>query len=151
MRNCLMNLASVVLLLILAAAATGTAEPADSLPGWTLLWSDEFDGTNSYQVSEDARWAVHTHQSFMQPPQYRLVTLPDHDEVAVLEDNRALIDALDGDAPIRTRDSVHDSVAAGSCAAPMRSADDRFHPSVAWTRLITRPSGTNVHAAARPV
>ncbi len=55
---------------------------------------DAFAGTNGYQVSEDARWAVHTHQTFTQPPQYRLVSLPDHEEVGMLEDNRALIDKL---------------------------------------------------------
>lgn len=47
-------------------------------------------GTNSYQVSADARWAVHTHESFMQAPQYRLVSLPEHREVKVLQDNASL-------------------------------------------------------------
>ncbi|WP_439106142.1 DPP IV N-terminal domain-containing protein [Congregibacter sp.] len=54
----------------------------------------EFAGTNSYEVSEDGRWAVHTHQSFSQPPQYRLVSLPEHREVRVLEDNAELLAKL---------------------------------------------------------
>ncbi|MDP5052624.1 MAG: S9 family peptidase, partial [Congregibacter sp.] len=54
----------------------------------------EFRGTNSYQISDDGLWAVHTHESFMQPPQYRLVSLPEHREVKILEDNADLIAKL---------------------------------------------------------
>ena len=55
---------------------------------------ESFAGTNSYDISDDARWAIHTHSSFTQPPQYRLVSLPAHDVQHVLEDNQALIDKL---------------------------------------------------------
>lgn len=55
---------------------------------------DEFAGTNSYQISDDARWAIHTYSSFMQPPQYRLVSLPEHGVKHVLEDNQDLIEKL---------------------------------------------------------
>lgn len=51
-------------------------------------------GTNSYQMSDDAGWAIHRHASFTQPPQYRLVSLPDHEVHHVLEDNQELIDRL---------------------------------------------------------
>ncbi len=54
----------------------------------------EYSGTNSYQLSEDARWAIHTHSSFSQPPQTRLVSLPDHKTRQVVEDNQELIDKL---------------------------------------------------------
>lgn len=47
-------------------------------------------GTNSYQVSEDSRWAIHKHSRFLQPPVYSLVSLPDHTVHHVLEDNAAL-------------------------------------------------------------
>lgn len=56
---------------------------------------DEYAGTNAYQVSDDGRFAVHTHHSFLSPPQYRLVSLPDHETLSVLEDNQAMIDRLD--------------------------------------------------------
>ena len=59
-------------------------------------------GTNSYQVSADSRWAIHTHSSFMQPPVYNLVSLPDHKVHHVLEDNSELaakIDALATSSP----------------------------------------------------
>jgi len=54
----------------------------------------EFSGTNSYQVSKNAHWAIHTHSSFSQPPQTRLISLPDHKTRQVVEDNRKLIDKL---------------------------------------------------------
>ncbi len=56
----------------------------------------EYSGNNSYQMSNDAHWAIHTHSSFNQPPQTRLVSLPDHKTRKVVEDNQALIDKLDG-------------------------------------------------------
>ncbi|MFC1689443.1 DPP IV N-terminal domain-containing protein [Pseudomonadota bacterium] len=62
----------------------------------------KLSGTNSYQVSADSRWAIHTHSSFMQPPLYSLVSLPDHKVHDVLEDNSELavkIDALAIDGP----------------------------------------------------
>jgi dipeptidyl-peptidase-4 len=51
---------------------------------------DAFAGTNAYQVSADARWAIHTHSSFLSPPSYALVSLPDHTVHHVLEDNAEL-------------------------------------------------------------
>jgi dipeptidyl-peptidase-4 len=55
---------------------------------------ENYRGTNSYQVSKDAKWAIHEHSTFQQPPQYRLVSLPDHTVRQVLEDNQELIDNL---------------------------------------------------------
>ncbi len=56
----------------------------------------QYSGNNQYQMSDDARWAIHTHSSFTQPPQTRLVSLPDHKTHKVIEDNQALIDKLSG-------------------------------------------------------
>jgi dipeptidyl-peptidase-4 len=50
----------------------------------------EFVGTNSYDISADSRWAVHTYSSFLQPPVFTLVSLPDHKAHHVLEDNAEL-------------------------------------------------------------
>lgn len=55
---------------------------------------DAYAGTNGYDVSEDARWAIHSHSRIAQPPQYRLVSLPGHDVHHVVEDNQGLIDKL---------------------------------------------------------
>lgn len=66
----------------------------DGSGGMEQLTPEEFVGTNSYQISEDGAWAVHTYHSFMQAPKYRLVSLPDHGEIEVLEDNAALNEKL---------------------------------------------------------
>ena len=55
---------------------------------------DTYAGTNSYDISDDGRWAVHEHSTFVQPPQFRLVALPGHDVLHVLEDNEELIDRV---------------------------------------------------------
>ncbi len=55
---------------------------------------EAFSGTNSYQISDNGRWAIHAHSSFTQPPQYRLVSLPDHEVRHVLEDNAKLMESM---------------------------------------------------------
>jgi len=44
-------------------------------------------GTHSYQISDNARWAIHTFSSREHPPRTDLVSLPDHAVRRVLEDN----------------------------------------------------------------
>jgi len=41
-------------------------------------------GTHSYDVSEDAPWAVHTYSSFTTPPVVEIVSLPEHQTSRVL-------------------------------------------------------------------
>jgi dipeptidyl-peptidase 4 len=50
----------------------------------------EFAGNNEYEVSADSSWAIHTYSSFLKPPVYNLVSLPDHKVHHVLEDNAEL-------------------------------------------------------------
>ena len=66
----------------------------DGAGGIQRVTPQEYAGSNSYQVSKDARWAIHTHSSFSQPPQTRLVSLPDHKTRQVVEDNQELLDRL---------------------------------------------------------
>ncbi|HWI59647.1 MAG TPA: prolyl oligopeptidase family serine peptidase, partial [Bacillota bacterium] len=47
-------------------------------------------GTHAYNLSPDARWAIHTCSSFTNPPVTDLIRLPDHTTVRVLEDNQKL-------------------------------------------------------------
>lgn len=47
-------------------------------------------GCNFYQISADSNWAIHTYSSFLQPPVFNLVSLPDHKVHQVLEDNAEL-------------------------------------------------------------
>jgi dipeptidyl-peptidase-4 len=54
-------------------------------------------GTHAYDVSPDARWAIHTASSFDTPPVTELVRLPTHQSVRTLVDNaplRAAVDSL---------------------------------------------------------
>ena len=55
---------------------------------------DEFAGTNSYQISKDEKWAIHKHSSFDQPPQYSMISLPDHKLRHIVENNSELIEKL---------------------------------------------------------
>lgn len=48
---------------------------------------DGTPGQHSYQMSEDARWAIHTFQNVVTPPVISLVSLPGHKEVRMLVDN----------------------------------------------------------------
>jgi dipeptidyl-peptidase-4 len=60
----------------------------------TRVTPSQLSGTNSYNFSADATWAIHTHSSFMQPPVYSLISLPDHKTHQVLEDNKELVGKL---------------------------------------------------------
>ena len=51
-------------------------------------------GTHGYDVSEDARWAVHTHSSMTSPPVVQLVSLPDHRTIRVLKAQTKLREKL---------------------------------------------------------
>lgn len=44
-------------------------------------------GTHSYQISPDAKWAIHTYSSFNQPRTIDLISLPDHTVQRVLAAN----------------------------------------------------------------
>ena len=58
------------------------------------LTPETFPGDNAYSIAEDGRHAIHTHSRLTQPPVYRLVSLPDHEERQLLEGNEALRDSL---------------------------------------------------------
>lgn len=47
-------------------------------------------GTHAYQLSPDAKWAIHTASSFGNPPVIDLISLPDHKRVRPLAENNAL-------------------------------------------------------------
>jgi len=47
-------------------------------------------GTHSYQVEDNARWAIHTVSRFGVPPRIDLVRLPEHEAVGALVDNSEL-------------------------------------------------------------
>jgi dipeptidyl-peptidase 4 len=47
-------------------------------------------GQNGYQISTDSKFAIHTFQNTTTPPVYSLVSLPKHETVRVLEENKEL-------------------------------------------------------------
>lgn len=59
-------------------------------------------GTHSYQLSPDARWAVHTFSNHSQPPVTDLISLPDHKSIRVLEENKKLKEKLAALRPTST-------------------------------------------------
>lgn len=54
----------------------------------------EHAGTNSYKMSADSTWAIHTVSSFLKPPVSTLVSLPEHKTHHVLEDNAELAEKI---------------------------------------------------------
>jgi dipeptidyl-peptidase-4 len=62
------------------------------------LTPEDQPGTHGYNISPDARFALHTYSSFGSPSVTELITLPDHEVIRTLVDNRKLretVDALD--------------------------------------------------------
>ncbi|MBS4070710.1 MAG: S9 family peptidase [Algoriphagus sp.] len=47
-------------------------------------------GQNGYKISTDSKFAIHTFQNTTTPPVYSLVSLPKHETVRLLEDNKEL-------------------------------------------------------------
>ncbi len=70
-----------------AASLDGSGEARRITPA-------DFTGDNGYDIADDGRHAIHRHSSMLQPTQYRLVSLPDHEERQLLEGNEALIERL---------------------------------------------------------
>jgi len=62
------------------------------------LTPEDQPGTHGYNISPDARFALHTYSSFGSPSVTELIRLPDHEVIRTLVDNRKLretVDALD--------------------------------------------------------
>jgi len=56
---------------------------------------EKFSGSNRYQMSDDGQWAIHSHSTFNQPTQKRLIKVNDHHEQHMMMDNKKLIDQLE--------------------------------------------------------
>ncbi len=52
-------------------------------------------GQHSYQMSADAKWAIHTYQNVVTPPRISLVSLPGHKEARLLVSNQKAKDRYD--------------------------------------------------------
>ena len=49
---------------------------------------DELQGQHAYQMSPNAKWAIHTFQNHLTPPVISLVSIPRHKNMRILEDNQ---------------------------------------------------------------
>ena len=50
----------------------------------------DMSGQHSYQISMDSKYAIHTYQNTTTPPVFSLVSLPNHKNIRILEDNKEL-------------------------------------------------------------
>jgi len=55
---------------------------------------EKFAGSNRYQMSDDGQWAIHSHSTFSQPTQKRLIKVNGHQEQHMMMDNKKLIEQL---------------------------------------------------------
>ncbi len=53
-------------------------------------------GTHAYQISPNAKWAFHHYSSITTPPTVSLISLPDHEQIRVLEANQKVHAAVLG-------------------------------------------------------
>jgi len=60
------------------------------------LTPESLSGWNSYQVSVDGKWAIHTHSRFDEPATIDLISLPNHEVVRSLVDNDRLKETVAG-------------------------------------------------------
>lgn len=51
-------------------------------------------GQHSYNISPDGKYAIHTFSNHNTPPRFEVISLPDHQVIRVLEDNKELRDKL---------------------------------------------------------
>lgn len=61
-----------------------------------LVTPASFKGHNAYQMSPNAKWAIHTFENAETPPFISLVYVPDHRSVKTMQDNRELKAKFDG-------------------------------------------------------
>jgi dipeptidyl-peptidase-4 len=103
-------------------------------------------GTNTYDISPDCRWAFHSYSSADHVPVTDLVQLPEHKRVRMLEDNKALQEAV---APlleppleffqVRLADGT---VLDGSLMKPRQFDPAKKYPLI--VNIYGEPAGTTV-------
>ncbi len=59
-----------------------------------LLTPASFEGTNSYQIAPNGKWAIQNFSKAGVPPVFNLISLPDHKVVRTLMDNQKLKDKV---------------------------------------------------------
>lgn len=75
---------------VFADGSICASEPRRITPG-----SVDYEGTNGYSMSADARYAVHSFSSSQRPTTTTIVSLPDHEIITVLATNSRLLKMLE--------------------------------------------------------
>jgi dipeptidyl-peptidase-4 len=102
-------------------------------------------GSHSYQISADARWAIHTWSSFGDPPKSEMIELPGHRSVRVLADNdelRSKLDALDRGEPEFFRVNIGDVELDGWMMKPPDFDPGKKYPLLFY--IYGEPAGSTV-------
>ena len=103
-------------------------------------------GTHDYQVSKDAKYAIHRKSAADQPPVETLITLPDHKLVRTLKDNRKLDEKLVKLRLAKTeflRVDIGDSVILdGWCIKPANLDPTKKYPLLVY--VYGEPAGQTV-------
>jgi len=104
------------------------------------------EGTHTYRISPDSKWAFHTYSSFDTPPIIELVRLPEHETVRILAENSELRDTLNNLKTIRTeffRIDIGDGVQLdGWCIKPPDFDPHKQYPAV--FHVYGEPAGQTV-------
>ncbi len=114
--------------------------------GLTRVTPEGFAGSHGYQISPDGEWAIHTRSSANQPPVTDLISLPDHQLVRSLEDNKELIAklaSLDRQPTEFFRVDVGDGVMLdGWCIKPPKMDESKQYPLFVY--VYGEPAGSTV-------
>lgn len=103
-------------------------------------------GTHSYQISPNARWALHTFSSFDATPVVELVSLPDHKKIRTLVDNKPLREKIGklklGATEFFRVDIGQDVQLDGWCIKPPDFDADKKYPLLIY--VYGEPAGQTV-------
>ncbi|MBE7501112.1 MAG: S9 family peptidase [Verrucomicrobiales bacterium] len=103
-------------------------------------------GSHSYNLSPDARWAIHTYSTATTPPVTALIRLPEHSVVKVLQDNQKLREKLGTLRPVAHeffRVPVGEGVELdGWCLRPPELEEGRKYPVL--FHVYGEPAGATV-------
>ena len=73
--------------------------PLDGSGTLQRITPNDQPGTHDYDLSPDAKWAIHTYSTVNRPPTTQLVKLPDHTVVRVLDDHAELREGFERLSP----------------------------------------------------
>jgi dipeptidyl-peptidase-4 len=106
---------------------------------------DEMPGHNSYQISDDAKWAIYTFSNTVTPNRISLIRLPSHKEVKLLEDNaglKQLYDKIGLDRKTFFKVDIEDVVLDAWMIKPVDFDPSRKYPVIFY--VYGEPAGSTV-------